>query len=65
MDRSDRGQCSDLVRWAGLMNGSRIEPYVTAGSRNLSTGIALSEQSLLHALHSQDTAGMHNWQGIC
>ena len=43
---SGKGQRSDLVRCAGLMNGSRIAALVTTGIRNLCAGTALSEQSL-------------------
>ena len=42
-------QRSGWVRWAGLMNGSRIGALVTAGIRNLCAGTSLSEQSRLHA----------------
>ena len=35
MDPSGRGRRSGLVRWAGLVNGSRIAVYVSAGIRSL------------------------------
>ena len=49
MDPAGIGQSSGLVRWAGLMNGSRIAAEVTAVINNLCVGTTLSEQGRLHA----------------
>ena len=52
MDPSDRGQRSDLLRFAGLMNGPHIVVQVTACSRKLCAETVLSEQSgsMLHIM---------------